>query len=120
VGRSVSFSSSRLHYYSLFHCRATHVVLDDGGHIIAVLVGWPQEQPDRPAPTTYLSSCERAADLLETLRAQNEERFYLEQRVHRRGVYSCLSVGLNYGNGLEVTSVSIRWPDDPAYSVLDP
>ncbi|KII88462.1 hypothetical protein PLICRDRAFT_111033 [Plicaturopsis crispa FD-325 SS-3] len=66
------------------------VLLDDEGRIFAVLVGQPKDP-------RWAGECQAAANLMEI--TQKQCRLSKKQKVHRRGNFSCLSVGVSHGGG---------------------
>ncbi|KAI0038845.1 hypothetical protein FA95DRAFT_1504967, partial [Auriscalpium vulgare] len=73
-------------------------ILDHEERIVAVLVGRPVESDQRKQEDRWEAAAERAADLFEAVRASDPEAFPPPVE-HRRGVYSCVNVGISHGGG---------------------
>ncbi|KAI0038468.1 hypothetical protein FA95DRAFT_1467669, partial [Auriscalpium vulgare] len=73
-------------------------ILDAEERIVAVLVGRPVERTERTPESRWEASAERAAKLFEDVRA-SDSKVFPPPTAHRRGVYTCLAVGVSHGGG---------------------
>ncbi|KAJ7276989.1 hypothetical protein C8J57DRAFT_1061498 [Mycena rebaudengoi] len=80
-------------------------IIDGVGRIIAVLAG----QPDH---TAYRAAAVAAFNAIRD--AGNTARFPAAMRIHRRGLYAAVSVGLSYGKGQQIPS----WLDTKEYTEM--
>ncbi|KAI0039275.1 hypothetical protein FA95DRAFT_1504379 [Auriscalpium vulgare] len=85
--------------------RETYAILDVEERIIAVLLGRPADDDDRPLNESVRAAAERVATLFETSRKAGEKRRAFPDKLvhHRRENFTALSFGMSYGGGQTVS-----------------
>lgn len=78
------------------------MVLDGRGRIIAVLLGMPTEDDNRPPEDRWETAMQRVAELFEVERSALDATFKGKLAHHHRGEYVAVSTGISYGGGQKV------------------